>query len=183
VDFAVLHPVLIAVLSPVLLLAGIMFVLVTPKIAIFAMVLSGLALFFGGLDLLPIVSEPYHPSFTFSTVYFLVLAAMAHIRWLRGRRVARKSKVKRMGVTVVSRNAWVLEKKPNENKTYLLPRTLAAGHRDYAESDLNSRITCDGTDEPIEGAFGLNSNRQILLPERVLSVLGGSQTIRFEILE
>jgi small basic protein len=183
VDLSILQPVLIAVLSPVLLLTGVIYVLVTPKMALSALVLSALAAVFGGHDLYLVLSGPYHPTVTLTSLYFLVLAAIANIRWLSSRRVLRKARAPKMGVRIVSRNAWMLEKRPNDPIQFLLPKALVASHRDFAESDMKFRITCDIATEPIEGTFEVTYNRQILLPERVLNKLGSCRSIRFEILE
>ncbi len=182
-DYVTLQLVAVAVLLPVLLALGFLYLLSTSHINLAAIILNLLTAIVGALRFTLILPQSYHGLLTFLFSFFLVLALTADVQW--GRRFwalkAKKPIISR--VEIESQNAWVVHKNPGERMTYRVPKPFFEHHPDYIWSDLKFRIICDNDVNPVEGKFTINEKSQIILPEDLISKLRKSQMIRFEIVE
>jgi hypothetical protein len=181
-NFAALQVVLISVLSPILIAAGILYVLTTAQINLTAIALNFGTILVGWLRFALDISQRYRASLTFLFVVFLVLALTANIQVGRKYISAKKKKPVVSRIEFEPPNAWVVYKGADERRIYKFPKAFLKNHNDLAGSDVNLRITCENDINPIEGTFTIDEKYQIIIPENILSILHSSQMIRFEIL-
>jgi hypothetical protein len=184
-DSVALQVSVIAVLSPILLPLGILYLLSTSHVQLSAILLNLMTAVVGVFRFTPALPPSYHGFLTFLFLFFLVLALVADVRWgrklLSSRAKPKKAPVRQ--VKIVSQNAWVVHKSPGEKRAYRVPKLFLEKHSDYLWSDLKFRITHDQEPDPIEGTFTINEKFYIILPEVLLARLQKSKKIRFEILE
>ncbi|OGG54343.1 MAG: hypothetical protein A3F84_09280 [Candidatus Handelsmanbacteria bacterium RIFCSPLOWO2_12_FULL_64_10] len=182
-DLSVLQVVVISVLSPVSIAAGILCIITTANVNLAALVTNLLAVTLGGLRFVLDVSPRYRLSLTFLFILFLILALTADIRWGRKVLTHQKTRIRPTRIEIESAQAWVVHKSPDERWAYRLPKPFLKNRGDDHWSDLKLRITCDHDVTPIEGSFAIGEKAQIMFPPHILSQINQGQMIRFEILE
>ncbi len=199
---------LIAVLSPILLVAGILHLISTAHVGASAVALNALAATLGGLRF--VWNPPGHAGKVL-TVFFavlLVLALTANARLCIRLRAARsrppapdgeKPPVPRRappahvppgpvprrddpkGVKILSPTTWLLHDLWGDVRVYTVPSAIADQNPGLPTSDRRFRITYEEDEPPIDGVFTVSSSLQILLPPEHLERLKDKELVRFEI--
>lgn len=198
----------IAVLSPILLIAGILHLISTAHIGASAVVLNALAATLGGLRF--VWNPPGHAGgvLTVFFVLFLALALAANARLCIRLRAARsrppapdreKTPAPRRapparvppgpaprrddpkGVKILSPTAWLLHNLWGDIRVYTVPSAIADQNPGLPTSDRRFRITYEEDEPPIDGVFTISSSLQILLPPDHMERLKDKELVRFEI--
>lgn len=197
----------VAVLSPILLVAGILHLISTAHVGASAVALNVLAAALGGLRF---VWNPPEHSGRMLTVFFavfLVLALAANVRLCARFRAARprppapdreKPPAPRRapparippgttprredpkGVKVLSPTSWLLHNVWGDIRVYTVPPAIADQNPGLPTSDRRFRITYDEDEPPIDGIFTVSSSLQILLPPEHQERLKDKELVRFE---
>lgn len=210
-DFVSLQIAVIAVLSPILLAAGILHLITASNIGVISgIVLNLLAAVIGGLRFALDLPDPYSGLLTLLFVFFLILALIANGRFCHrfwttlssppvparakspdprpaapvrtfANTVPKKDGAKR--VQIVSPTTWLLHNDWGDIRVYTVPPAIIEKKNDLPASDRRFRIIYDEDEEAIEDTFTISHNFQILLPPEHLDRLKGKELIRFEIVE
>jgi hypothetical protein len=193
---------LIAVLSPVLLIAGILHLISTAHVGASAVALNALAAALGGLRF---VWNPPGHSGKMLTVFFavfLVLALTANARLCLRFRAARSRPPAPDGepspasrrvppppprrddskhIKVLSPTSWLLHNLWGDVRVFTVPPAIADQNPGLPLSDRRFQITYEEDEPPIDGVFTISSTLQILLPPEHLERLKDKELVRFEI--
>ncbi len=199
---------LIAVLSPILLIAGILHLISTAHIGASAVALNALAVALGGLRF---VWNPPGHSGKMLTVFFavfLVLALAANARLCLRFRAARSRppapdreppptprrapparvppgpsprRDDSKHIKVLSPTSWLLHNLWGDVRVYTVPSAIADQNPGLPISDRRFQITYEEDEPPIDGVFTISSTLQILLPPEHLERLKDKELVRFEI--
>ena len=211
VDSAALQVALVAVLSPILLAAGVLHLLSTAHLGASAAAFNVLAVALGGMRF------AWHPAgrtggmLTVGFALTLILALAANtrlcVRFWKARpeipppdgvpasaprrtapvtsRVPPPPSARKddsKGVKILSPTAWVLHNMWGDVRVYTIPQAIADQNRSLPGSDRKLRIVFDDEDDdPIEGVFTISPALQILLPPEHLERLKEKELVRFEI--
>ena len=201
---------LIAVLSPILIAAGILHLISTAHLGVSAVAFNVMAVMAGGLRF---AWNPPGPLGVILTALFavcLILALAADTRlcvrfWAarpqspdpdsaearEGRRVPAPPAPSfsnpvpgardPKGVKILSPTTWLVRNTWGDIRLYAVPPSIAAQNPGLASSDRQFRILYDEEESPIQGVFTVSSSLQILLPPEHLEKLKENDLIRFEI--
>ncbi|MSS72713.1 MAG: hypothetical protein EXS64_14665 [Candidatus Latescibacteria bacterium] len=197
---------LIAVLSPILLAAGILQLISTAQLGATAVAFNLMAVVAGGLRF---AWNPPGPLWVILTAFFavcLILALAADtrlcIRFSRSKTPtpdpAGASEARRApltpsparpvpgprdpkGVKILSPTAWLIRNTWGDTRLFAIPPSIAAQNPNLPNSDRRFRILYDEEEPPIQGIFTASSSLQILLPPEHLEKLRENDLIRFEI--
>lgn len=199
---------LIAVLSPILLAAGILHLISTAHLSASAAAFNLMAVALGGLRFA--WNPPGHFGGILTALFavFLILALAANTRlcirfWTARSKTpapdrAEATEARRApltpsssrpipgrkdpkGVKILSPTAWLVRNTWGDTRLYAVPPSIAEQNPGLPSSDRQFRILYDEEEPPIQGIFTVSSSLQILLPPEHLEKLKENDLIRFEI--
>lgn len=199
---------LIAVLSPVLLIAGVLHLISTAHIGASALALNALATVLGGLRF--VWNPPAHSGKMLTVLFavLLVLALTANARLCLRFRASRSrppapdqtsSQAPRAApparvppeppprrddskrIRILSPTSWMLHNLWGDVRVFIVPPAIADQNPGLPLSDRRFQITYEEDEPPIDGVFTVSSTLQILLPAEHLERLKDKELVRFEI--
>ena len=199
----------IAILSPILLAAAILYLLSTANLSISAISLNLLTVTMGGLRFGIDLPGYYNGIVTVLFAFFLILAIVANTRLVfqtSGSKVPKRAAVRKRSskpqpvphvptaepsipkpdeknIRILTSTSWLVRNEWGDIRVYTVPEAVIEGDETLPGSDKKFRIVYEEGAEPVEDTFTISQNLQILLPPDLIDRFQTCELIRFEILD